>query len=186
MLYGRNLPSGKLHETSGISMVYVPKLRFLVIDTKGLQAPVSYKTKGVQQLVDASQTEIFLFELVSRIAHYIVFVVNDFTWPEQRHVVQLHQKYVQSKRGNQLIVAHNLRTTRSIHEAEELFWKQVASKYDGVHRKELGGMIFTVEEKPRIHHIGFAEDGSPAGRKFNEKNREHLLQLLDQFEGIGE
>merc|ERR1719401_1774303 len=163
MLYGRNLPSGKLHETSGISMVYVPKLRFLVIDTKGLQAPVSYKTKGVKQLVDASQTEVFLFELVSRIAHYIIFVVNDFTWPEQRHILQLHQKYVQSKRENQLIVAHNLRTTRSIHEAEELFFKQVSSKYEGVDRRELGGLIFTVEEKPRIHHIGFAEDGSPAG-----------------------
>merc|ERR1719336_1301736 len=102
-----------------------------VIDAKGLQAPVSYKSKGVRQLVDASQTEIFLFELVSRIAHYVIFVVNDFTWTEQRHVVQLHQKYVQSKRENQLIVLHNLRTTRSVREAEELFRKQVASKYEG-------------------------------------------------------
>lgn len=185
-LYGKNLPSGKLHETTGLSMVYVPKQRFLVIDTKGLQAPVSYKTKGVKQLVDASQTEVFLFELVSRIAHYIIFVVNDFTWPEQRHIVQLHQKYVQSKRENQLIVAHNLRTTRSVREAVELFWKQVASKYEGVERSELGGLIFTVEEKPRIHHIGFAEAYSPAGMRFNDKNKRHLLQLLDQLEGIGE
>jgi len=185
-LYGKNLPSGKLHETTGLSMVYVPKQRFLVIDTKGLQAPVSYKTKGVKQLVDASQTEVFLFELVSRIAHYIVFVVNDFTWPEQRHIVQLHQKYVQSKRENQLIVAHNLRTTRSVREAVELFWKQVASKYEGVERSELGGLIFTVEEKPRIHHIGFAEARSTAGLRFNDKNKRHLLQLLDQIEGIGE
>jgi len=185
-LYGKTLPSGKLHETTGLSMVYVPEQRFLVIDTKGLQAPVSYKTKGVKQLVDASQTEIFLFELVSRIAHYIVFVVNDFTWPEQRHILQLHQKYVQSKRENQLIVAHNLRTTRSINEAVELFSKQVASKYEGVERAELGGLIFTVEEKPRIHHIGFAEAYSPAGLKFNAKNKQHILQLLDQIEGIGE
>ncbi|CAK0793844.1 unnamed protein product [Prorocentrum cordatum] len=185
-LYGKNLPSGKLHETSGLSIVYVPQLRFLVIDTKGLQAPVSYKKRGVEQLVDASQTEVFLFELVSRIAHYIVFVVNDFTWPEQRHVVQLHQKYVQSKRENQLIVLHNLRTTRSVREATELFCKQVASKYEGVDRGELGGLIFTVDESPRIHHIGLAEQGSPAGIKFNQKNRAHLLQLLDQLEGIGE
>jgi len=185
-LYGKNLPSGKLHETSGLSLVYVPQMRFLVIDTKGLQAPVSYKKKGVQQLVDASQTEVFLFELVSRIAHYIIFVVNDFTWPEQRHVVQLHQKYVQSKRENQLIVLHNLRTTRSIREATELFYKQVASKYEGVDRGELGGLIFTVDESPRIHHIGLAEQGSPAGDKFNQKNKAHLLQLLDQLEGIGE
>jgi hypothetical protein len=185
-LYGRNLPSGKLHETSGLSMVYVPQQRFLIIDTKGLQAPVSYKTKGVKQLVDASQTEVFLFELVSRIAHYIIFVVNDFTWPEQRHVVQLHQKYVQSKRENQLIVVHNLRTTRSIREAQELFWKQVSSKYEGVDRAELGGLVFTVDEKPRIHHVGFACQTSPAGHKYNAKNKAHLLQLLDQLEGIGE
>jgi hypothetical protein len=185
-LYGKNLPSGKLHETSGLSIVYVPQMRFLVIDTKGLQAPVSYKKKGVQQLVDASQTEVFLFELVSRIAHYIIFVVNDFTWPEQRHVLQLHQKYVQSKRDNQLIVLHNLRTTRSTREATELFYKQVASKYEGVDRGELGGLIFTVDESPRIHHIGLAEQGSPAGIKFNQKNKDHLLQLLDQLEGIGE
>lgn len=185
-LYCKNLPSGKLHETTGLSMVYVPDLRFLVIDTKGLQAPVSYKTKGVKQLVDASQTEVFMFELVSRLAHYIIFVVNDYTWPEQRHIVQLHQKYVQSKRENQLIVVHNLRTTRSVHEADELFYKQVASKYEGVIRKELGGLIFTVEEKPRIHHVGFAEYGSPAGNKYNQKNRTHILQLLDQLEGIGE
>ncbi|CAK0851790.1 unnamed protein product [Prorocentrum cordatum] len=185
-VYGKNLPSGKLHETSGLSIVYVPKLRFLVIDTKGLQAPVSYKKRGVRQLVDASQTEVFMFELVSRIAHYIVFVVNDFTWPEQRHVVQLHQKYVQSKRENQLIVLHNLRTTRSVREATELFYKQVASKYEGVDRGELGGLIFTVDESPRIHHIGLAEQGSPAGNRFNQKNKAHLLQLLDQLEGIGE
>mmetsp|Transcript_91425 Transcript_91425/g.258901 ORF Transcript_91425/g.258901 Transcript_91425/m.258901 type:complete len:777 (+) Transcript_91425:32-2362(+) len=184
--YGKKLPSGKLHETTGLSMIHIPKLRFLVIDTKGLQAPVSYKSKGVKQLVDASQTEIFLFELVSRLAHYIIFVVNDFTWPEQRDIVQLHQKYVQSKRENQLIVAHNLRTTRSVHEAVELFWKQVASKYEGVERNELGGLIFTVDQKPRIHHIGFAEEHSPAGKKFNTKNTAHLLQLLDQLEGVGE
>jgi hypothetical protein len=185
-LYGKSLPSGKLHETTGLSMVYIPDLRFLVIDTKGLQAPVSYKGKGVKQLVDASQTEVFLFELVSRIAHYILFVVNDFTWPEQRHIVQLHQKYVQSKRENQLVVIHNLRTTRSVHEAEELFFKQVASKYEGVDRKELGGLVFTVEEKPRIHHIGFAEEHTLAGRRFNDKNAQHVLQLLDQLEGVGE
>merc|ERR1719401_2703574 len=182
MLYGKNLPSGKLHETTGLSMVFVPDKRYLVIDMKGLQSPVSYKTKGVKQLVDASQTEVFLFELVSRIAHYIIFVVNDFTWPEQRHVVQLHQKYVQSKRENQLIVVHNLRTTKSIREAEELFFKQVASKYEGVNRQELGGLVFTVDEKPRIHHIGFADANSPAGVKYNEKNKDHLLQLLDQLE----
>jgi len=185
-LYGKNLPSGKLHETSGLSMVYVPHMRFLIIDTKGLQAPVSYKTKGVKQLVDASQTEVFLFELVSRIAHYIIFVVNDFTWPEQRHVVQLHQKYVISKRENQLIVAHNLRTTRSCREAQELFWKQVSSKYEGVARGDIGSLVFTVDEKPRIHHIGFACHTSPAGLMYNEKNKAHLLQLLDQLEGIGE
>mmetsp|Transcript_4954 Transcript_4954/g.15593 ORF Transcript_4954/g.15593 Transcript_4954/m.15593 type:complete len:734 (+) Transcript_4954:41-2242(+) len=185
--YGKNLPSGKLHETTGLSMIYLPKQRFLVIDTKGLQAPVSYKTEsGVKQLVDASQTEIFMFELVSRIAHYIIFVVNDFTWPEQRHIVQLHQKYVQSKRENQLIVVHNLRTTRSEREAVELFSKQVASKYEGVERSELGGLIFTTDEKPRIHHIGFAEAHSPAGERFNSKNAAHILQLLDQLEGIGE
>lgn len=185
-MYGTSLPSGKLHETLGLCMVYVPEKRFLIIDTKGLHSPVSYRTKGAKQLVDASQTEVFLFELVSRIAHYIVFVVNDFTWPEQRHIVQLHQKYVQTKRDNQLIVAHNLRTTRSVAEAEELFWKQVSSKYDGVHRQELGGLIFTVEERPRIHHIGFAQESSPAGTRFNNKNKAHLLQLLDQLESVGE
>jgi hypothetical protein len=47
-------------------------------------------------------------------------------------------------------------------------------------------MIFTVDEKPRIHHVGFAEEDSAAGRKFNQKNTEHLLHLLDQLEGIGE
>ena len=63
----------------------------------------------------------------------------------------------------------NLRRTRTAREAVELFWKQVTSKYEGVERTELGGLIFTVDEKPRIHHIGFAEHGSPAGLKFIEK-----------------
>merc|ERR1711904_732644 len=111
-LFGKNLPSGKLFTTKGLSFLWVPKQRMLILDSAGMQATVSMRpTKSVP---DAQTTESLLFEMISRIAHNVVFVVNDCTWFEQKYISMLHQKYVLRKQSTALIVFHNLRTTSSI------------------------------------------------------------------------
>jgi hypothetical protein len=113
----------------------------------------------------------------------MIFVVNDLTWFEQKKITMLHQKYVQRGDSTQLVVAHNMRTTKSIHEAESIFKKQISDCYDGDYYHS-GNLIFTSTfadhpgSPPPIHHIGFANEHSPAGKAFNANNRHFLVDLI--------
>ena len=153
----------------------------LVVDSAGVQSTVSYRAQAVDAIHDAQTTESLMFEMVSRISHQMVFVVNDLTWFEQKYVAMLHQKYVQCKEHKELIVVHNLRNTLCIQEATMLFTRQVTQCYDG-EPSHMGKLIFTAdagEGAPPVHHIGLCYELSTAGDMFNAKNREYLLQSLE-------
>merc|ERR1719399_960095 len=64
-LFGKNLPSGKLFSTHGLSFVWVKERRMLILDSAGVQSPVSYHAQNVNSLLDAQVTESFLFEMIS-------------------------------------------------------------------------------------------------------------------------
>jgi HSP20 family molecular chaperone IbpA len=52
----------------------------------------------------------------------------------------------------------------------------------------LGELIFTAdagEGAPPVHHIGLCYEFSKAGDRFNEKNRQHLLQSLEHRNSLG-
>ena len=49
----------------------------LVVDSAGVQSTVSYRSQAVDAIHDAQTTESLMFEMVSRISHQMIFVVND-------------------------------------------------------------------------------------------------------------
>ena len=176
-----NLPSGKLLTTKGLSFLWIQERRMLVVDSAGVQSTVSYRAQAVDAIHDAQTTESLMFEMVSRISHHMVFVVNDLTWFEQKYVAMLHQKYVQCKQHKELIVVHNLRHTSDVQEATKLFKRQVTQCYDGV-SSHMSQLVFTAdagEGVPPVHHVGLCYEFSAAGEVFNVKNREYLLQSLE-------
>ena len=187
-LFGVNLPSGKLHTTKGLSFLWIEERRMLVLDSAGVQSRVSYRAQAVQDaILDAQTTESLMFEMISRIAHHMIFVVNDLTWFEQKYVAMLHQKYVQGGQQKELVVVHNLRNTAEVQEACKLFSRQVTRCYDG-EQSHLGELIFTQDAgagAPPLHHIGLCYEFSKAGDAFNEKNRQHLLQSLEHRNSLG-
>jgi len=117
MLFGKSLASGKIYSTQGLSFLYVPDRRMLVVDTAGIQSTVSFRPEsGVEPIVDAQTTEGFLFELISRISDQLIFVVSYFTWLEQKYVSMFHNKDKIHGRHRELLVVHNLRTTTRDHD----------------------------------------------------------------------
>ena len=186
-LFGVNLPSGKLHTTKGLSFLWIEERRMLILDSAGVQSTVSYRAQAVDAILDAQTTESLMFEMISRIAHHMVFVVNDLTWFEQKYVAMLHQKYVQGGQQKELVVVHNLRNTTNVEEACRLFKRQVTRCYDG-EQSHLGDLIFIQDAgpgAPPLHHIGLCNESSKAGDKFNERNRQHLLQSLEHRNSLG-
>ncbi|CAE7808936.1 unnamed protein product, partial [Symbiodinium necroappetens] len=142
---------------------------------------------AVDAIWDARNTETLVLEMISRIAHHMIFVVSDTTWFEQQKVAELHQKYVQRRQHRELIVVHNLSTTSQVEVARALFERQVTRCYDGV-PSHLGDLIFTAdagEGTPPVHHIGLCQEYSAAGDRFNGKNREYLLQSLEHGSILG-
>ncbi|CAE7242290.1 unnamed protein product [Symbiodinium sp. KB8] len=190
-LFGVNLPSGTLHETDGLSFLWIPKKRMLLIDSAGVQSPVSYcaqPTAGNEQsvddaLFDAKSTESFLFDMISRMASHMVFVVNSFTSLEQQYVEMLRRKYVARQVHKELIVVHNMLNVKDAEVAHQLFEKQVTTCYSG-DLSTMGQLIFTAKKDkgPPVHHIGLCYESSPAGDAFNDQNRQYLLQSLEHRE----
>ena len=187
-LFGVSLPSGKLHTTKGFSFLWIEERNMLVLDSAGVQSPVSFHKGAVDTILDAQTTEPLMFEMISRIAHHMIFVVNDLTLPEQRCLEMLERKYKQRGQHKELIVVHNFRDTTEVEEAVTLFERQVRRRYPGV-MSHLGQLIFTAdvgEGAPPAHHIGLCNEFSLAGDKFNQKNREYLLQSLEHRNTAGE
>ncbi|CAE7269626.1 unnamed protein product [Symbiodinium natans] len=177
----------KLHTTKGLSFLWVEDRRMLIIDSAGVQSPVSYRAQAVDSIWDARNTETLVLEMISRVAHHMIFVVSDTTWFEQQKIAELHQKYVQRRQHRELIVVHNLSTTSQVEDARALFERQVTGCYDGI-LSHLGDLIFTAdagEGTPPVHHIGLCQEFSAAGDKFNSKNREYLLQSLEHGSILG-
>ncbi|CAJ1334467.1 unnamed protein product [Effrenium voratum] len=189
-MLGTKLPNGKLCTTRGLSFLWVEDRRMLVLDSAGVQATVSYRadrSQTVQPILDARATESLVFDMISRISHHMIFVVNDFTWFEQEYVEMLHQKYVQGHHNKELIVVHNLRMTSEVEEAQELFYRQIKSCYEGG-VSHINDLIFTAdagEGIPPVHHIALCKDGSEAGHAYNEENCKYLMQQLEHRHTLG-
>lgn len=191
-LFGVNLRSGKLFATAGLSFIWFERQRILMLDTAGVQAPVSCRfssgpSSSVQPMFDAHSTESLVFEMIPRIAHHIIFVVNDLTWGEQDYISKLNQRFVQSDRRKELIVVHNMRSTRAIEEAEELFTRQIAQLYDG-ERSHLSNLVYTSDHgaaMPSVHHVGICDDTSVAGERYNGANIRLLMDMLEHRESLG-
>ena len=149
-----------------------------------------YRSDSVDRVVDAQTTEAFLFELVSQLSDHIMFVVNDFTSFEQKNIQMFERKEESRSRSRdkpvrELIVVHNLASTQDRAEAEQLFEKQITSRYDGV-ESHLGKLFYTARRSPPVHHFAICKEGSPAGEIFNHSNVRLLLEHLEHAKKLPE
>ena len=186
-LFNLDLPSGKMEVTQGLSFVHLKQCRMLLIDSPGVQATVSYsksESGGANRVIDAQSTEGFQFELVSQLSDHVIFVVNDFTSVEQKYVQMFQQKEeVGSRPAREMIVVHNLASTKVKNEAEAVFRTQITSRYDGV-PSHLGKLFYTAKCTPPVHHIAICQDGSSAGRAFNRSNLDLIMGHLEQMKKL--
>ena len=191
-LFNVNLPCGKTNVTEGLSCLYIKERRMLIIDSPGVQSTVSFRSDSMDRVVDAQSTEAFLHELLSQISHHVLFVVNDFTSFEQRYMQLFQEKEQSCHRGvREIVVIHNLCDTADPKEAEDLFCRQISSRYDGI-ESHLSKLVYHsrrtqrvhpgAEEHDRetvVHHIAICKDGTPAGDQFNSSNLSLLLEHLE-------
>lgn len=181
-LFGKNLPSGKLFTTRGLSFLWVPERRMLVLDSPGVQGTVSYKSRDVDAILDARTTESMMFDMICKISHHVILVVNDNTWLEQEYAAMLLRVF-----GEGLIVVHNMRMTSCAQEAQELFARQITQCYEGG-ASHMGNLLFTAElgkSASPVHHVGLAQENTKAGRLFNKKNCDYLMQQLEHRHTLG-
>lgn len=181
-LFGKNLPSGKLFTTRGLSFLWVPERRMLVLDSPGVQGTVSYKSRDVDAILDARTTESMMFDMISRISHHLILVVNDNTWLEQEYAAMLLRVF-----GEGLIVVHNMRMTSCAQEAQELFARQITQCYEGG-ASHMGNLLFTAElgeSASPVHHVGLCQENTKAGKLFNKKNCDYLMQQLEHRHNLG-
>eukprot|EP00929_Paragymnodinium_shiwhaense_P001184 TRINITY_DN1013_c1_g1_i4.p1 TRINITY_DN1013_c1_g1~~TRINITY_DN1013_c1_g1_i4.p1 ORF type:complete len:589 (+),score=107.88 TRINITY_DN1013_c1_g1_i4:137-1903(+) len=183
MLLGKNFPSGKTCHTRGLCCVYVPEKRMLFIDSPGRQATISRVSDNVEPIVDAKNTESFVFELVSQISDYVIFVVEDFTSAEQETVDLFVRKDQRLKKLKGMTVIHNFRGTRDTEEAVMLFEEQIVSAYKGA--KTRSDLQYIARHTPPVRHVGVCKELSPAGKRFNEQNRKYVMTHLDETEPLG-
>ena len=133
-------------------------------------------------ILDARTTESMMFDMICKISHHVILVVNDNTWLEQEYAAMLLRVF-----GEGLIVVHNMRMTSCAQEAQELFARQITQCYEGG-ASHMGNLLFTAElgeSASPVHHVGLAQENTKAGRLFNKKNCEYLMQQLEHRHTLG-
>ncbi|CAE7210943.1 unnamed protein product, partial [Symbiodinium microadriaticum] len=134
-------------------------------------AVVGLFDKGdVDAILDARTTESMMFDMICKISHHVILVVNDNTWLEQEYAAMLLRVF-----GEGLIVA------------QELFARQITQCYEGG-ASHTGNLLFTAElgkSASPVHHVGLAQENTKAGRLFNKKNCEYLMQQLEHRHTLG-
>ena len=60
-------------------------------------------------ILDARTTESMMFDMICKISHHVILVVNDNTWLEQEYAAMLLRVF-----GEGLIVVHNMRMTSCV------------------------------------------------------------------------
>jgi len=201
-IFNQSMHTGDLAPTRGLSIHYDRETEWLVVDTAGSQATVSFKDsdssahEGV--LHEQARMEILIQSLVTALSDVIIYVVSDMTWREQMNIFHAFQKYISNDEDsdaehsdkshhrlhNQLLVAHNMKSTKSIKEAQDLFDRQIAQKHHGTADLDMNKLVLHANygashrggDRPeKVTYYGFAEEGTEAGEQFNARNAEYLL-----------
>ena len=187
------LPSGTSIRTEGLSIKYPDLVTFkdrkiALLDSAGLETPVLkidknikeekineyFKEKSREKLI----TELFLQNYIINNSDVLIAVVGILTYSEQKLLMKIKKELDRSKLNTPLFIIHNLITYTSVQQVNDyinefLLNSATFSLVEGhkisTRTESKTGIYFYEENKEqKIYHLIFANEGSDAGRYFNQ------------------
>ena len=133
-----------------------------------------FKIKSREKLI----TELFLQNYIIYNSDILIIVVGILTYSEQKLVHRIKIEIQKSKLDKQIYVIHNLMTYTSRKQIEEYINDYLLNSLTfnleeghkiSTKKEELTGTYFyEVNTTPKIYHLIFANDGSEAGKYYND------------------
>ena len=206
-----HLPSGTSIRTEGLSIKY-PELeefkdrKIALLDSAGLETPVMkikeennkdkltpkeyFKEKSREKII----TELFLQNYIINNSDVLIIVVGILTYSEQKLINRIKNEIQRAKINKPLFIIHNLITYTSVEQVEEYIDKYLLNSATfnlekGHHistkiKENKGTYFYEKNSNPKIFHLIFANEGSPAGNFYNdyaleflEKNYQNITDL---------
>ena len=216
------LPSGMSIKTEGLSIKY-PDLtggfnnrKIALLDSAGLETPVLvddikdnekneiFKEKSREKLI----TELFLQNYIVNNSDILIVVVDSLSFSEQKLLLKVKKEMERAKRKIPLYIIHNLKTFITIKQVEDYIQNtllksatfklekshNINTKYNHISDIHCYNEI-TQDKDQKIVHFIYANEGSPAGEKYNNFGLDYIekayqgifgLQAFDVIESIKE
>ena len=216
------LPSGMSIKTEGLSIKY-PDLtggfnnrKIALLDSAGLETPVLvddikdnekneiFKEKSREKLI----TELFLQNYIVNNSDILIVVVDSLSFSEQKLLLKVKKEMERAKRKIPLYIIHNLKTFITIKQVEDYIENtllksatfklekshNINTKYNHISDIHCYNEI-TQDKDQKIVHFIYANEGSPAGEKYNNFGLDYIekayqgifgLQPFDVIESIKE
>ena len=212
-----NLPSGTSIRTEGLSVKY-PETelhkdrKIALLDSAGLETPVLknneeneidkefFREKSREKII----TELFLQNYIINNSDILIIVVGILTYSEQKLINRIKNEIHRAKLSRKnIFIIHNLITYTSIDQVEnyiqEFLMNSATFKLKEGHNIRTGinqekGKYFSEEnteyKELDIYHLIFANEGSEAGKFYNNKtlnfieNSYQNITNIDKFDVI--
>ena len=205
-----DLPNGTNIRTEGLSIKY-PDLKkyknrkIVLLDSEGLESPflfqyyekrneVTYemlKEKAKDKLV----TEYFLQNFIMDSSDIIIAVVGLLTFQEQKFLNKIKSQILKLKYGKTLFVIHNLMTLTTVDQVKNYInntlmnsatfdlekTTKITTKISNGEKVEY---FFEKKSKIRIIHLIFANEGSEAGKFYNNFALEFIENSFQEITDI--
>ena len=210
-----DLPSGTSIRTEGLSIKY-PDLdtfkdrKIALLDSAGLETPVLKVDKNIQEdkikeyFKEKSRekliTELFLQNYIINNSDVLIAVVGILTYSEQKLLMKIKKEIERSKINIPLFIIHNLITYTSVEQVNDYIrefllnsatFTLVEGHKISTNTKSKTGRYFYEESKDqKIFHLIFANEGSEAGKYFNQftldflENNYQTVTHLESFDVI--
>jgi hypothetical protein len=140
------------------------------------------------QMIDQYQTEAMYAQLVVRLSDILVFLVNEYTWVEQRRVMDYHYEFLEKGRlGKRVAVVHNLKDVVDYSAAYNITLERISGSVAGSKVNHTKMKLAFIEEwlilgeGKEIRHFGLCKEGSKCGNDVNKDTFTNMENYLRQI-----
>ena len=205
-----DLPNGTNIRTEGLSIKY-PDLKkyknrkIVLLDSEGLESPFLFQyyekrnevtdEKLKEKAKDKLVTEYFLQNFIMDSSDIIIAVVGLLTFQEQKFLNKIKSQISKLKYGKTLFVIHNLMTLTTVEQVKNYInntlmnsatfdlekTTKITTKISNGEKVEY---FFEKKSKIRIIHLIFANEGSEAGKFYNNFALEFIENSFQEITDI--
>ena len=205
-----DLPNGTNIRTEGLSIKY-PDLKkyknrkIVLLDSEGLESPFLFQyyekrnevtdEKLKEKAKDKLVTEYFLQNFIMDSSDIIIAVVGLLTFQEQKFLNKIKSQISKLKYGKTLFVIHNLMTLTTVDQVKNYInntlmnsatfdlekTTKITTKISNGEKVEY---FFEKKSKIRIIHLIFANEGSEAGKFYNNFALEFIENSFQEITDI--